>query len=570
MAGMAGNKGGVAIRLEYCNTGLCFVTAHLAAGFANYEERNRNYETIAHGLRFPRDRTIHDHEAVIWAGDFNYRIDLSNDSVRKLIEIGDLETLYEYDQLNAQMVAGTTFPYYLEGPVTFAPTYKFDPGTDDYDTSEKARIPAWCDRILYRGSNLTQLEYDIAPLRFSDHRPVYSVFECAISVVDKTREKRLRKQLYEGYKASLRDGKAQIYDSDYEDNENARPVAPGLPTASTDLKKWWLENGRPAKSKVRPQPGYALNPRRSANPFSTSLGSEGDWVHVDHESEDGGVRLPQPKPAKKAVPPPPPPSRPVEGTLIDLDNKRKSELTPSSSSSPSSSTISTSSSLRQKVRPPPPPPSRSTTSSSLSWEPIQAKPTVPPQPKPKSRPPVPHKPSALALHRAPSSTSSFASSFDLLTGDEPSTNKQKPTSGSLADAYKPPPPVPGGKPTQILSHQKGPAGASTTRAPSRLSSVHNATTSNLTAPSQPRPIPRSTSNTSGTSNYLDGESPELLSTAALSPTMTVASTMSRRSASPVPVRGEREIRERERHGRGLLDGGAEGLEGWKALRPDKY
>jgi synaptojanin len=43
LSGMAGNKGAVAIRMEYANTQICFVTAHLAAGFANYDERNKDY-----------------------------------------------------------------------------------------------------------------------------------------------------------------------------------------------------------------------------------------------------------------------------------------------------------------------------------------------------------------------------------------------------------------------------------------------------------------------------------------------------------------------------------------------
>jgi hypothetical protein len=99
MSGMAGNKGAVAIRMEYANTSICFVTAHLAAGFANYEERNRDYKTISHGLRFARNRSIEDHDTVIWLGDFNYRIGLSNEKVQKLIQVGDLETLYENDQV---------------------------------------------------------------------------------------------------------------------------------------------------------------------------------------------------------------------------------------------------------------------------------------------------------------------------------------------------------------------------------------------------------------------------------------------------------------------------------------
>ena len=61
LSGMAGNKGAVAIRFDYANTPLCFITAHLAAGFANYEERNRDYATIHGGLIFQRNRGIEDH-----------------------------------------------------------------------------------------------------------------------------------------------------------------------------------------------------------------------------------------------------------------------------------------------------------------------------------------------------------------------------------------------------------------------------------------------------------------------------------------------------------------------------
>lgn len=96
---MAGNKGAVAIRMEFANTSMCFVTAHLAAGFANYEERNRDYRTISHGLRFQRNRSIDDHDTVIWLGDFNYRIGLGADKVRQLVQSKDLDTLYENDQV---------------------------------------------------------------------------------------------------------------------------------------------------------------------------------------------------------------------------------------------------------------------------------------------------------------------------------------------------------------------------------------------------------------------------------------------------------------------------------------
>ncbi len=99
---MAGNKGAVAIRMDYADTRMCFVTAHLAAGFANYGDRNRDYNTISSGLRFQRNCSIEDHDVVIWLGDFNYRIGLADEVVRKLVANGDIETLYDNDQVLSQ------------------------------------------------------------------------------------------------------------------------------------------------------------------------------------------------------------------------------------------------------------------------------------------------------------------------------------------------------------------------------------------------------------------------------------------------------------------------------------
>ena len=245
MSEMAGNKGAVAIRMDFANTSLCFVTAHLAAGFANYEERNRDYRTISHGLRFQRNRTIEDHDTVIWLGDFNYRIGLGDDKVRRAIKTGNLDLLYENDQLNLQMVAGNVFKYYAESRITFSPTYKYDLGTDTYDTSEKTRIPAWCDRILRRG-DLRQTSYATAPLRFSDHRPVYGTFQCTVSDIDEQKRERLSQQIYSKRRADVGDAVANAKDEDGIDDEELigfDSIAPELPPASSDHRKWWLDNG---------------------------------------------------------------------------------------------------------------------------------------------------------------------------------------------------------------------------------------------------------------------------------------------------------------------------------------
>ena len=197
MKGMAGNKGAIAIRLEYGTTSICFVTAHLAAGHTNVEQRNMDYYTIDHGLHFIQHRAISGHDLVFWTSDTNYRISLSNEEVRKLIAEEKWDTLYENDQLNLGMIAGETFRYYNEGKINFPPTYKFDNGTDNYDTSEKQRVPAWTDRILYRGQGVKLHEYHSANLKMSDHRPVYATFTVTCRIVEETKREQLARQIYE-------------------------------------------------------------------------------------------------------------------------------------------------------------------------------------------------------------------------------------------------------------------------------------------------------------------------------------------------------------------------------------
>ena len=282
MSGMAGNKGAVAIRMDYADSSICLVTAHLAAGFANYQDRNQDYLTISQGLRFQRDRSIEDHKTVIWFGDFNYRVGIGNEKARQLIDRRDLGTLYENDQLNIQMVHGLVFQHYSETTPAFLPTYKFNLGTDEYDTSEKARIPAWCDRILTKGDNIRHLHYDSAPLRFSDHRPVWGLFRCTVNVVDQATKDQISNELYAKRREVVGDHTAN-YKGDESDDDSIYgydSVEPGLPPASSDKRKWWLDNGVPARSTVKPPSGsHVPSPTRPSNPFTPT--NEPDWVKVD-------------------------------------------------------------------------------------------------------------------------------------------------------------------------------------------------------------------------------------------------------------------------------------------------
>ena len=73
---------------------------------------------------------------------------------------------------------------YKEGELTFPPTFKFDPGTDVYDSSAKSRIPSWCDRVLWRCNSdaydtVELLQYTHVPqLKVSDHRYVTRPSSC--------------------------------------------------------------------------------------------------------------------------------------------------------------------------------------------------------------------------------------------------------------------------------------------------------------------------------------------------------------------------------------------------------
>lgn len=67
---------------------------------------------------------------------------------------------------------------FIEAPLNFKPTYKYDVGTNIYDSGPKQRIPSWTDRILYVPSaDLHCIAYNCDnSIMTSDHKPVYASF----------------------------------------------------------------------------------------------------------------------------------------------------------------------------------------------------------------------------------------------------------------------------------------------------------------------------------------------------------------------------------------------------------
>jgi len=66
---------------------------------------------------------------VIWGGDFNFRVHGTRDIVDSLLAHNRHDILVDNDQLNMLMQFDKVFAGFVEGPLTFRPTYKFDKGS---------------------------------------------------------------------------------------------------------------------------------------------------------------------------------------------------------------------------------------------------------------------------------------------------------------------------------------------------------------------------------------------------------------------------------------------------------
>lgn len=245
--GMMGNKGGVGVRIRFFDSTLCFVNSHLSAHQENIERRNQDWRDITRRLQFPpipinyagldqrllspkpiedgfptttaslsssassttssvsssapssspsarggpstsdESSGILDHEHCFWLGDLNYRIDLPDWQCRQFVAAQNWAALRARDQLIDQMSKKATFEGWTEGLPSFAPTYKYDLGCNNYDSSEKRRVPAWCDRILWRTKSdvrhINQVAFRRHELLTSDHRPVSSVFVVSLKKI---------------------------------------------------------------------------------------------------------------------------------------------------------------------------------------------------------------------------------------------------------------------------------------------------------------------------------------------------------------------------------------------------
>jgi len=119
------------------------------------------------------------------------------------------------------------FQDFNEGPIDFPPTYKYNIGSNVYDTSEKARTPSYTDRILWRSTSpyaqAELLYYGRADVQTSDHRPVSAIFDVDVEICDEIKLNREYVGIYEKFRpsnalvvfdmrADLIQRKAQLFD----------------------------------------------------------------------------------------------------------------------------------------------------------------------------------------------------------------------------------------------------------------------------------------------------------------------------------------------------------------------
>jgi hypothetical protein len=201
------------------DSSLCFINCHLAAGQTHTAHRNNDVATILEAESLPTERDpdiraslyvgggdgtqILDHEVCILNGDLNYRIDaIPRNTVVDMIKRNEFSKLLERDQImvSRRRVSGFRLSTFAEAPITFAPTYKYDVGTDNYDSSEKKRSPAWCDRLLYRGpGRIKQIEYRRHEVKVSDHRPVSGTFKIRVKRIDPKKREKAKEKCYKAF-----------------------------------------------------------------------------------------------------------------------------------------------------------------------------------------------------------------------------------------------------------------------------------------------------------------------------------------------------------------------------------
>ncbi|XP_073415410.1 phosphatidylinositol polyphosphate 5-phosphatase type IV-like [Dendrobates tinctorius] len=192
-------KGALAVSFTFFGTSFLLITSHFTSGDGKVIERILDYKKIVEGLALPRNipdtnpyrsnplDVTSRFDEVFWFGDFNFRLNKDRSGVNSILQRKpelDMSRLLQYDQLIKEMNDGSIFKGFEEAAIQFLPTYKFDIGCDEYDSTSKQRTPSYTDRVVYKSRNkgdIRVLKYASCSLvKTSDHRPVFGLFQVRI------------------------------------------------------------------------------------------------------------------------------------------------------------------------------------------------------------------------------------------------------------------------------------------------------------------------------------------------------------------------------------------------------
>ncbi|RTG88490.1 inositol-1,4,5-trisphosphate 5-phosphatase [Schistosoma bovis] len=116
---------------------MIFLSCHFTAHRENKQDRLNDYIDIIDHQSF-RDEDVNviiDHDYVFWMGDLNFRIDhLKKSEVELMVKQKRFNELLQHDQLLNMKNEKLLFHDFNEGTISFPPTFKFDKGTDTYDS----------------------------------------------------------------------------------------------------------------------------------------------------------------------------------------------------------------------------------------------------------------------------------------------------------------------------------------------------------------------------------------------------------------------------------------------------
>ncbi|OAF66865.1 hypothetical protein A3Q56_05406 [Intoshia linei] len=179
-------KGGQATCFQLFGTTFLFVNSHLTPHVKNNEKRLQDYNVISSSLNLPnkiKNRSPYNlgnhnvtskFDHTIWAGDLNFRMD-------KDVHELHTKTIIRKDQLLKAIKKKKIFHKFIEGEITFKPTYKYKINTKDFCED---RAPAFTDRILIRSMEKKNSEIilykSVSSVNSSDHQPVFAIYDIKI------------------------------------------------------------------------------------------------------------------------------------------------------------------------------------------------------------------------------------------------------------------------------------------------------------------------------------------------------------------------------------------------------